>query len=208
MTTTPPLRAAYIDNGIHGLADAFPNQSYIEYTALPVGADFRPDLDPYDLLVVPNGSDHVAMFAIRDAVRGFLERGGALFCFDGWFTDWVPGHTWICDTQKPTREVRYLVDHAPEGLMDDVNLDDLIFMNGISGWWACGYIDPAPSAQVVLRDTWNRAVVVWDDRSTQGTLFLTASGPLGHYREYGGANGLTALYENALRLLARSRVPA
>jgi hypothetical protein len=52
-------------------------------------------------VVVPNGSDHVAMQRAAGAVRGHLDGGGALFCFDGWFTPWVPGNRWVMDNSRP-----------------------------------------------------------------------------------------------------------
>jgi hypothetical protein len=35
------------------------------------------------------------MSKIKDKVANFLNDGKALFCFDGWFTNWVPNNQWI-----------------------------------------------------------------------------------------------------------------
>lgn len=126
-----------------------------------------------DLLVVPNGSDHVALWRARDAVRAHLDLGGGLFVEDGWFTDWVPNNRWVHDNTYPTRDVRYSVHNDRHGLFTGINLDAFNVQDGISGWWACGFIEPSATADVVLVDTWNRPVVVVD-----GAMFLTASGPL------------------------------
>lgn len=187
------LRGRYLDNGIHGLEGVFPSDERVRFEAVPASSA-RLGLDEADLFVVPNGSDHLAMARHADEVAAFLDRGGTLFCFDGWFTDWIPGNRWIYDVSKPTAEVRYRVETDTHDLMRGVALDDLQFMYGISGWWACGYIEPGAEAGVLLRDTWDRAVVVVDEKTTGGRMLLTASGPLGCY----GDNGLTALYRNAL----------
>ncbi|CAM2009106.1 hypothetical protein [Acanthopleuribacter pedis] len=201
----PPLRVAYIDNGIEGLAKAFQNREEPFYTPLTVTRDFNPDLTDTDVLVVPNGSDHIAMAKIADRVADFVAAGGALFCFDGWFTDWVPGYRWVADPDTPTAEVRYRLGEDPAGLFDQINLDDFIFMEGISGWWACGSIQathnqPMPT---LLHDSWRRAVAVWDTQTTPGLLFLTASGPLGEYGLDQGPGSLARLYHNALDAVRR-----
>ncbi len=196
------LHAAYIDNGIEGLEQSFRNHERVRYTPLPVTASFAPDLMPFDLLIVPNGSDHRAMSKIRDRVRDFLGRGRAVFCFDGWTSEWVPGNRWVFDCDKPTREVRYAIRRDRYDLFRGVALDELIFHHGISGWWACGYIEPAARADVVLEDTWGRPVFVLDEQTTAGITVLTASGPLGDFDLEGQANSLSILYRNCLDLVS------
>ena len=84
------------------------------------------------------------------------------------------------------------------GFFTGVDLGKLnVNRHGIRGWWACGYIEPAPGAEVVLVDTWGRAIVVIDEVSTGGFQLLTASGPLGDYRRYGDTDdGLARVYRN------------
>lgn len=202
------MRAAYISNDVEGLDEQFAKQGQLKFEKLLIGQDFKPNLTPYDLVLVPNGSDHVALGSIKDDIRAFLKAGKSLFCFDGWFNDWLPGNTWVYDISKPTKDVRYSICNPPQGLMAGVRLDDFQFMEGISGWWACGYIEPAPGAQVVMTDTWHRPVVVWDQKTTPGTLFMTASGPLGFQTIAGKRNGLTQLFENALNLIGKPMVPS
>jgi hypothetical protein len=126
-----------------------------------------------DLLVVPNGSDHVALYRSRDAIHAHLAGGGALFVEDGWFTDWVPGNRWVHDNTHPTRDVRYRVADDRHGLFDGIDLTAFDFQDGLSGWWSCGSIVPSATAEVALVDTWDRPIVVVDKR-----MVLTASGPL------------------------------
>ena len=76
--------------------------------------------------------------------------------------------------------------------------------HGISGWWACGFIEPAKGADAVLLDTWDRALVVLDETSTPGLILATASGPLGDFGGYGGG-ALAAVYRNLLGHVASRR---
>ena len=72
----------------------------------------------------------------------------------------------------------------------------------MSGWWACGYIKPNPGADVVIEDTWHRAIVVLDDVSTNGRMLLTASGPLADMTYDGSLNNpLIAVYRNFIESL-------
>lgn len=196
------LQALLISNGIVGLDQWFVSGDLVRYTVCHVTRDFAPDLMGYDLLLVPNGSDHVAMLKIKDQVRAFLDAGKALVCADGWFTAWVPGNQWVMDNAHRTQDVRYFVDSDRHGLLHGLALDELNFSHGMSGWWACGYIQAAPGAEVVLHDTWQRPIVVLDETTTRGRMLLTASGPLADVTHAGQSDSaLVTLYRNFLHLL-------
>jgi len=214
------LHAVVISNAILGLEHLFRSDDLVTYRFEEVTAGFDPDFGGADVLIVPNGCDHVAMLKIRDRVRAFLDAGKTLLCFDGWFTAWVPGNQWVHDNEKATKAIRYHVRADRYGLFDGVELDHLQFNHGISGWWACGYIKAAASADVVLADTWERPIIVFDEATTNGLMILTASGPLGDFSFEEGAadeenilsslgdlpsekaeNGLNTLYRNILRLV-------
>lgn len=181
MKDAPKLKALLISNGIEGLLGLFQPNDRIEYSVAEVGPNFAPELEGYDVVIVPNGSDHVAMYRIRDRVARYLAGGGVVCCFDGWFTDWVPNHRWIMDNSQRTMDVRYRIREDLFGLGSQFSAEDLTFSHGISGWWSCGYIQADPRASVLLEDTWGRPLMVIDTVTTPGTLILTASGPLGDF---------------------------
>lgn len=173
------IKAAVINNGIVGLNLYFQSNDKVQYDYLEVGENLVEDFSAYDLLVVPNGTDQVAMLRMKNAVQSFLNQGKTLFCFDGWFTDWLPGNQWLMDNTKKTIDIRYHIKEDKYDLFANVDVNSFIYSNGISGWWACGYIEPATEAEVVLADTWERAIMILDEKSTPGKIFATASGPLG-----------------------------
>lgn len=176
-----PLKALIISNGIEGLHQLYKSNQWVQYDIAEVSSHFQPDLAGYDILVAPNGTDHIALFRMKDDIRAFLEKGKTLLCFDGWFTDWVPGNRWIMDNTKKTIETRYKIKEDPYGFGNQFSVEDLTFSNGISGWWACGYIEAAEKATILLEDTWGRPLVVIDENSTAGTMVLSASGPLADF---------------------------
>jgi hypothetical protein len=102
------------------------------------------------------------------------------------------------DNSRATRDVRYRVRDDRRGLTAGVPLDHLNFSHGMSGWWACGYIEPAPGADVVLEDTWGRPIMVLDEATTAGAMLLTASGPLAGAAWGDEHAGLLTLYHNLL----------
>ena len=198
------LSALVISNGI-GAAEAYRSNDDIRYDVAEVGPGLNPSFDGYDILLVPNGADHVAMLRVRDRVRAFLDRGGALFCFCGWFTDWIPGNRWIHDNRHPTKDVCHRLGTDRHDLFAGVDLAKFDRnRHGISGWWACGYIKPAAGADAMLLDTWGRALVVLDEATTAGLILATASGPLGEFGDYGGG-ALATVYRNLLRHVASRR---
>jgi hypothetical protein len=198
------LKAIVVSNGIHGIEEYFKSNAEVEYHIEQVTANFNPDLSPYNLLIVPNGSDQIAMLKIKAKVVDFLSQGKTLFCFDGWFTDWIPQNQWVMDNSKKTIDVRYRIKSDANNLMNNVAVDELTFNHGISGWWSCGYIKAAAVAEVILEDTWQRPIIVLDELSTNGTIILTASGPLGdgNYsldgEEEHQASALAMLYHNLI----------
>ena len=203
------LQALLISNGLQGLENYYVSNEVVHYSTCFITKDFAPDLTPYDLLVVPNGSDHVAMLKIKDQVRAFLDAGRALVCCDGFFTAWVPGNQWVMDNSRRTQDVRYSPGPDRHGLLRNLDLDQLNFSHGMSGWWACGYLRAAPGADVLLADTWQRPIVVLDEVSTAGRMLLTASGPLADVTYAGQSDtALVGLYRNFLRLLTPETAPA
>jgi hypothetical protein len=196
------LNALLISNNSAGLENYFVSNEQVHYTVCPITKNFDPDLSPYDVLIVPNGSDHVAMRAIKHKVAAFLATGKALVCADGWFTDWVPGNQWTMDNTQKTIDIRYAVKTDQHGLFDGIDLDQLTFSHGMSGWWSCGYIQANPMANVLVEDTWHRPIIVLDEVSTPGIMLLTASGPLADITYAGEQDSApVALLRNFFRLV-------
>lgn len=206
------LNIVVIHNGIHELELMFQPTAEASYTFVRTGPGFperlAATLATADALLVPNGSDHVAMLDASNVVVEFLQAGKTLLCFDGWFTAWIPGNHWQMDNSRRTIEIRYQIGTDQHNILDGVAIDELIFNHGISGWWACGFITPAANAEVLLTDTWGRAMVVLDEATTPGRMILTSSGPLADFRYDGSnSNALSHLYRNLLEYSSQKIQP-
>ncbi len=194
------LKAVLIDNGVTGATRYFRDSEQVRYRIERVRDGWSPDFSHGDLVVVPNGADHVALYEVRDRIAAFLAQGGTLACFCGFFTPWIPGNVWVHDNTRPLREVRYRMINDPLDLMNGVELDQLTFeSHGISGWWACGHIETAHPESVVLADNFDRVVMIADISSTKGLIVATASGPLGDWDPAKPSSGLQRLYRNIIR---------
>ncbi len=200
------LKAAVISNAIVGLNESYISNDLVDYRIETITENFDPDLSDVDLLIVPNGSDHIAMLKIKDKVGDFLGDGKTLCCFCGWFTDWVPGNQWKHDNTKATKDFLLAIKTDRYGLFDGLNLDKFNYNHGITGWWACGYIEANPEADVVLEDAWHRPIMVLDEVTTNGLMILTASGPVGDYRRRpGNDDGIAGLNRHILELATQRR---
>ncbi|MBA2409976.1 MAG: hypothetical protein H0V62_09485 [Gammaproteobacteria bacterium] len=164
------LKAVLIDNGVTGATRYFRDSEQVRYRIERVRDGWSPDFSHGDLVVVPNGADHVALYEVRDRIAAFLAQGGTLACFCGFFTPWIPGNVWVHDNTRPLREVRYRMINDPLDLMNGVELDQLTFeSHGISGWWACGHIETAHPESVVLADNFDRVVMIADNQFNKRT---------------------------------------
>ena len=201
------LRAAVVDNGIHGLRSLFVSSPEVRFRFECITGDWRPDFSGDDVVIVHNGSNHVALYDARAAIRTVLDRGAAVLCFCGCFTPWLPGTCWVHDNTRPNRELDYHVVDDPMGLMLGVDPARLSTeSHGIRGWWACGELITAQPQSVVLADQWKRAALVADTSSTPGLIIATASGPLGQSDPSApDDDGPRRLFRNIIRAVARHR---
>jgi hypothetical protein len=204
------IQAVVISNGLEGIQTYFVSNKLVTYTILEIEENFNPNLNSFDLLIVPNGCDHIAMASIKDKVAAFLDNGKVLFCFDGWFTNWIPGNQWIMSNEKKSIDVRYHIKTDRYQLLKDIDINQLIYSHNISGWWACGYIETSKNADVLLEDTWQRPIIVLDEKSTNGIMILTASGPLGDSGaipsdEESSYAALGILYQNMLHFILKKK---
>lgn len=183
------LHAVVIDSGVTGTQDRFVDSEDIRYRFEPVTADWSPRFSER-LVIAPNGSNQLALYHAREAILDVLAKGGIVLSFCGCFMPWLPGTRWVHDNAHANREIRYNAVNDPLDLLHDVDVSRLATnAHGISGWWACGGLRTRHADQIVLADTWGRAVLVADHRSSAGIVVATASGPLCDDRPYEADDG-------------------
>lgn len=198
------LKIALIDSGVAGGSSYFGATAGIFYRHERITADWHPDFSGDDMIVVPNGANHVALYEARAAIRGLLDRGGTLACFCGFFTPWIPGHVWHHSNRHPLKDVRYAAGADPLDLLSCVDIDGLSTeAHGISGWWACGEIRSEQPGSTLLHDSFGRVVMIADTHTTPGLIVATASGPLGDPQPDAVASATVQLYRNLIGLARR-----
>ncbi|WP_293373940.1 hypothetical protein [Nevskia sp.] len=203
------LDVILIDNGVHGLRDFFVDGAGQRYRQARIGRHWQPDFSGADLVIAPNGTDHVALHEARAAVADYLDEGGVLACFCGFFTPWIPGNRWIHDVGRPLDALTFDCVEDRLGLLDGVDLERFAAgRHGIRGGWACGRIETAHAQSVVLRDSHGRVVMVADMQSTAGLIVATASGPLGDGapdQPVGDSDDLSRIYRNLLNVVRQRK---
>jgi len=197
------LNVALIDSGVYGTTQYFAETPEVRYRIERIRDRWQPDFSADDLVVVPNGANHVALYEARGPIRTFLDRGGTLACFCGFFTPWIPGNQWVHDNRQPLHAVRYRARPDRLGLLEGVDINQLsVEPHGISGWWACGEIITDYPDSVLLEDNFGRMVMVADTTSTPGLIIATASGPLGDPDPSAPSQGIAKVYRNIIRAAA------
>ena len=194
------INAAVVNSGVHGSKNGFKDNDQIKYTYLDITKNFNPDLSSFNLLLTGNPTDHVALYKIKDKIADFLDAGKSLFCFSGWYTNYIPGNRWVMERDIKSIDIRYYKESDKNNLLDGVNIDELIFMNGISGWWACGHIEASPNAEILLVDILNRPIMILDEQTTNGTIICTSGGPLNGRKSKNEENlpAVNVLYNNLI----------
>ena len=194
------INAAVVNSGVHGSKSGFKDNDQIKYTYLDITKNFNPDLSSFNLLLTGNPTDHVALYKIKDKIADFLDAGNSLFCFSGWYTNYIPGNRWVMERDIKSIDIRYFKESDKNNLLDGVNIDELIFMNGISGWWACGHIEASPNAEILLVDILNRPIMILDEQTTNGTIICTSGGPLNGRKSKNEENlpAVNVLYNNLI----------
>lgn len=211
------MNIAVLDNGIGYIpeiynAGKYPAHSFTIIPALSLG---QTDLSGYDMFIAPNGTDHVALFRNREKIRTLLDRGGALLCFCGWTTDWIPGSTWGMQYNIPLRTYEITFPNPDHPLLHGISLDEVNISNGKRGFWVCGHINAASDAEILMVNNLNEPVMILDEKSTAGTIVATASGPLpgSGEEDQEGPHSFDILFENILqrceeRAASNQHVPA
>jgi hypothetical protein len=194
------VNIALIHSGVAGTVGCYADDALHHYRVERIGRLWRPCFADDDVVLVPNGANHLALFEARASLHEFVARGGALLCFCGFFMPWLPGLRWRHDYRHPLRDVSYHLVHDSLGLFDGVTAHELcVDEHGLRGGWACGEILDAPEHSVVLRDNFQRVLMVAEQRRHAGLVIATASGPL--FDDQGGtaARGARRVYRNILR---------
>ena len=197
------MNIAVLDNGIGYIPEIYNAEKYPahSFTIIPALSLEQADLSEYDMFIAPNGTDHVALFRNREKIQELLDRGGAVLCFCGWTTDWIPGSTWEMQYNIPLRTYEVTFPDPDHPLLQGVRINEVNISNGKRGFWVCGHINAAPDAEILMVNNLNEPVMILDERSTAGTIVATASGPLPGSGEEGAGepHSFDILFENILQ---------
>ncbi len=163
---TPNIRAArkekqigVVYSGLHFHYDLFTRSEYDDMELIYIRRLGRTDLSRYNALIVPRESNQEVLFAEREKLVHFLERGGMIFTFGEVILPWLPGLSWkkvlptVClpedaDIQYKTGDVvtdNLVIEEEGHPLFEGITLDDL-------RWHYHGVFSPHPGQRVLLSD--------------------------------------------------------
>ena len=70
------MQIALIHSGVTGTEQFYQGDRTLHYRSERITAGWQPCFDAGDVVLVPNGANHVALYEARARLHRFLERGG------------------------------------------------------------------------------------------------------------------------------------
>jgi hypothetical protein len=191
---TPNIRAArkekqigVVYSGLHFHYDLFTRSEYGDMELIYIRRLGKTDLSRYNALIVPRESNQEVLFAEREKLVYFLERGGMVFTFGEVILPWLPGLSWkkvlpaVCLPEDAN--IRYktgdvvtdnlVIEEEGHPLFEGITLDDL-------RWHYHGVFSPHPGQRVLLSDGRGNAVILLDEDSFTGKVVATTLDPEEH----------------------------
>jgi hypothetical protein len=172
------MKVAIIDSGIdlyklyrserHGYEAVWVQVEDLTYSAVASS----------DLVIIPAGTDNMLLWAKRECLRRFFDKGGWIFSFDGIFDGLFDGLKWShTPTCYKTQEFR-VCDTEYAHLLNGVPLDGLACKDGVKGWWSEGELIGERQIPLII-DNENRVIAsLLPSSNGSGTLIATAAGRL------------------------------
>lgn len=202
------VKVAVLNNGYEDQSEYFISSSEAIYFFIDIGNDFSLELNSYSCLIIPFGSDNVALYRCRSSIQNFLNQGNTVLSFDGCYTNWLPGIQWFMDNSYPTKKMRYKLYEDTYGLFKEVDLKGLIYSSKKSGWWTNGFLHPQPTSHTIMCDNYNRPIMVLDEEKTNGLIIAISAAPLSSEvshitNDTRSQQSLKALYNNIMDFIVK-----
>lgn len=157
------------------------------------------DLSNYNILMITYFVDQEYLYKHKQIIEDFLSEGKVVVFCGHLFRPWLPG----CSLFMP-KEINGYKDYVVQTitgapLFDGVEIDDMVFYEGVAGFFARGYYCPPEKAEVCLTFTDGKVISYIDRHTTNGTIIVHAGRTLLGYQN--AKNTTKKISEQALDLL-------
>lgn len=150
-------------------------------------------LKPFNVLIVTDFIDQEYLYEQKDAILQFLNEGKIVVACTHVFRPWLPNvNPFMPKEIRKHSDYEMKTTNTPE-FFDGVNMNELAYRKGVSGFYARGY-HPAPpyDAQILLTFLDGTPITYVDRTSTKGTIVAHSARDLTSY----------ATGENTTKLIA------
>lgn len=159
------------------------------------------DLSGYNVLMITYFVDQEYLYKHKHIIEDFLSKGNVVVFCGHLFRQWLPGCS-LFMPKKINNYKDYLVNTVPGAhLFDGVKIEDMVFNNGVAGFFARGYYYPPENAEVCLTFTDGKVISYVDRNTTNGTIIVHAGRTILGYKDE--ENTTREITEQALSLLKK-----
>lgn len=153
------------------------------------------DLSTYDVLIFPRGTDQEVVYAARQKIREFLDRGKIVVSFGEVTKEWLPSCNWAGVVPEDDGPLEIKKEHP---VLEGLRPQDLHWHKGATGWCCHGHFVAPPGAEVLVTTEIDDPVMYIDRHSTKG-IILAASQLDAICHAAHGEKGAKILFDNIIR---------
>lgn len=176
----------------HGVLN---QDEYHEIDILPVYDLPDIDLNDYDILIFPRGTDQEIAYSQRDRIRQFLDTGKTVISFGEVTEEWLPGCHWAGVVPE---DDGLLVIKDQHPVLENLEPEDLFWHKGSTGWCCHGHFADMKDVEILVTNSLGDPIMYIDRKSTKG-IIIAASQLDAICHTFHGIAGARILLDNILR---------
>lgn len=141
------------------------------------------DLSNYNVLMITYFVDQEYLYRHKDIIENFLNEGKVVVFCGHLFRSWLPGCSLFMPKEINSYQDYVVQTYSGAPLFDGVEIDDMVFYEGVAGFFARGYYCPPEKAEVCLTFTDGKVISYVDRHTTNGTIIVHAGRTLLGYKD-------------------------
>ena len=159
------------------------------------------DLSKYNVLMITYFVDQEYLYKHKHIIENFLNDGKVVMFCGHLFRPWLPGCS-LFMPKKINGYKDYYVQTVPgTPIFDGVETEDMVFNEGVAGFFARGYYYVPEKAEVCLTFTDGKVISYIDRHTTNGTIIVHAGRSLLGFKN--SKNTTKKISEQTLALLSK-----
>ena len=130
------------------------------------------DLSNYNVLMITYFVDQEFLYKHKKLIEDFLNEGKAVVFCGHLFRPWLPGCSLFMPKKINSYKDYYVQAVSGAPLFNGVEMEDMVFYEGVAGFFARGYYYPPEQAEACLTFTDGKVISYIDRHTTNGTILV------------------------------------